>query len=140
MKKLLVAVMVVVATAHFGIAGEPTKKFTFEEKRIELAKKNIAVGLQSENTGLMESAIRMTAQLKMKYPATDISALVTMLNKISVTHPIGKIRYTAYVSSIICSDPHWFLSDDSVAHASDESFFRVASGRLQQKFFSASAL
>lgn len=125
---------------QYGTAGEPAKKFASTEKKIEFAKKNLMNGLKSGNTGVIESALRLTAQVKMLYPATDVSDLVRVINEISVEHPLGTTRYKAYIASNICSDPSWYSQEQNVITADDLDFFRTASTRLNEKLFSNNSL
>lgn len=137
--RFTIAAIAFIAVIHFSTAQETAKKFTTMEQKIEFAKKNIKNGLLSDNDGVLESAMRLTAQIKLRYPATDVKELAAILDKISVSHPSGRVRYKAYIASNICSDPQWYNEDVRVAKATEEDFFRVASERLQQKLYSVNS-
>lgn len=133
-------VATILITLQWTVAGEPAKQFATTEKKIEFAKKNLMNGLRSENEGVMESALRLTAQMKMQYPATDVSDLVSVIDEIAVEHRSGTIRYKAYIASSICLEPEWYSQEEKVTAASEENFFRAASARLNQKLFSNNSL
>lgn len=140
MKTRIAAAFIVLAAVQIGMAAEPGTKLFTTERKIELARKNLKVGLQSDNIGVLESAMRVTAQLKMRFPAAEVPELVGLLDEITVNHPSGIIRYQAYIASSVCADPEWYSKEQSVTSANDEDFFRAASKRLQQKYFSTAAL
>jgi hypothetical protein len=134
--RLTIAAIAMIAVIHFTAAQETTRKFSTTEEKIAFAKKNIRNGLLSDNAGVLESAMRLTAQMKLKYPATDVKELAALLDKISVSHSSGRVRYKAYIASNICNDPQWYAEDHRVTTATEEDFFRIASERLQQKLYS----
>ena len=120
---------------NFGFGKAP--KFETLESKIEYAKKNYAVGLQSDNTGLVESCIKMVAKIKLRVPSADLTGLQEQLDELSITHPSETVRYKAYIASSICSNPEWFVLEKNVVNADEEQFFINAAQRLQQKLFGA---
>lgn len=130
----MVAIAVMIAI-QFGAAGEKGKKFATEGEKIAYTTKNLIKGLNSSNPGVVEASIRLTAQMKMRYPEADVTMLQDVLNAISTKHKSGCVRYQAYIASNICSDPAWFANDESVVTADQENFFRAASNRLQQRLY-----
>lgn len=131
-RTLVIAAAILIAV-QYGDAGENGKKFNTNNEKIAYATKNLMKGLNSTNAGVVESSIRMTAQMKMKYPAADVTTLQEVLNAIATTHKSGSVRYKAYIASNICSDPTWFSNEQSIADADQENFFRAASQRLHQR-------
>jgi hypothetical protein len=130
----MVAIAMMIAV-QFGTAGEKGKKFATPNEKVAYATKNLMKGLNSTNPGVVEASIRLTAQMKMRFPDTDVTALQDVLNAISTNHKSGCVRYQAYIASNICSDPAWFSNDESVVTAEQENFFRAASNRLQQRLY-----
>ncbi len=134
--RITIAFIAMVIAVQCGTAGEPAKRFATTEQKIEFAKINLMNGLKSGNAGVMESAMRLTAQLKMRYPATDVSDLVNVIGEVAAKHPSGTTRYKAYIASSVCSEPGWYAKEPNVDSATEEDFFRAASARLNQKLFS----
>lgn len=136
--KTRTAMMVVTAvmTIQFAAAGEPAKRFATEEQKIEFATKNLMSGLHSKVSGVIESAMRVTAQMKMRYPQADVSELVDAMNNVWRNHPSGSMRYKAYIALSICENPDWYMQEPSLTAANEEDFYRTASARLQEKLLS----
>lgn len=132
-------VVITVMAIQFAAAGEPAKRFTTEEKKIAFATKNLISGLNSQISGVIESAMRVTAQMKMRYPQADVSELVEAVNNIWQKHPSGSMRYKAYLAQSICENPEWFIQEPSLTAANEEDFYRAASARLQEKLLSANS-
>lgn len=130
----MVAIAVMIAV-QFGTAGEKGKKFATADEKVAFATKNLMKGLNSNNPGVVEASIRLTAQMKMIYPEANVAMLQDVLNAISTNHKSGCVRYQAYIASNICSDPAWFANDENVVTADQENFFRAASNRLQQRLY-----
>lgn len=135
-----ITVAAILITLQYGMAGEPAKRFATTEAKIEYAKKNLMKGLRSDNAGVVESAMRVTAQLKMRYPSADIAALVQEIDEIAAEHPSGTMRYKAYITLNICADPEWYLQEENATTTDDVNFFRNASARMQQKLLGVNSL
>lgn len=132
--------VVIMAAMQITLGAEPAKKFATAEEKIEYAKKNLAAAFQTGNPGIIESAARLTAVMKMRNPETDVTALTGIMEKISNTHPSGCTRYKMYVALHICSNPEWYANELTAGSADQDSFFRTAATRMQEKLLSASAL
>lgn len=110
------------------------------EQKAEFAKKNLMIGLHSENAGLLESSIKLIAIIKIRVPSVDLTELQGELEKLSVTHPSATVRYKAYLAASVCSDCEWFAQDNSLVTTDDDQFFIGVAQRLQQKLFGFSSL
>jgi len=137
--KAAIAALAALITASVSFGQEPVKRFATLEQKIEYAKKNYLMGLRSDNTGLVESCIKMVAKTKLLMPKTDTEELQEQLDELSVKHPSAKVRYKAYIVSNICANPEWFAQELNVANADEEQFFINAAQRLQQKLLGASS-
>ncbi|MDP1678115.1 MAG: hypothetical protein Q8L88_14765 [Bacteroidota bacterium] len=127
---------IVIITMQFTFAGEPAKRFTTEDQKVAFATKNLLIGLRSTNLGVIESAIRVTAQMKMRYVAADVSKLVKEMNTVWQKHPSGTIRYKAYIAMSICENPEWYANENSIVTANEENFFQAASVHMQKHLLS----
>ena len=121
------------------LAGEPAKKFATEDQTITFVTKNLMNGLRSTNIGLIESAMKMTAQMKMRYPAANVSSLVNVLNELVQNHPSGVTRYKAYIALSVCENPEWYANEETMVTANEENFFQNASNHMQEHLLSASS-
>jgi len=130
---------IAVMAIQLTLAGEPVKKFATEDQTIAFVTKNLMNGLHSTNIGLIESAMKMTAQMKMRYPGADVSQLVNVLNKLVQNHPSGITRYKAYIALSICENPEWYSKEKSIVTANEENFFRAASEHMQEYLLSTNS-
>ena len=138
--KTRIATMVVIAIVMIQYtAAQSGTKFNSEEKKVAYATRNLISALHSDNNGVIESAMRMTAQIKMRYPATDVTELVSIMSKVSTKHPSGAMRYKAYIAVSVCENPEWYAKDTKVVTADNEKFFHAASDRLQEQLLSANS-
>jgi hypothetical protein len=133
---IAIAAIIVLIAVQITAAQSPAVKLSTEEKKVAFAAKNLLNGLNSNNTGVVESAMRLTAQLTMRYPATDVNNLVDAINTIWLTHPNGSTRYKAYIALSICQNPEWYAGETAIVTANEETFFRAASVRLQAQLLS----
>jgi hypothetical protein len=141
MKTRIVMVAAVMMIAiQFVFAGENEKKYATSEKKIAYATKNLLVALESENLGLIEGAIRITAQMKMQYPSADVTELMKAMDNVRWKNPSGALRYKAFIGMTICSNPDLFGDDVRFAKTNDENFFRNASLIMQEQFLSSNSL
>ena len=76
--RFIIAMALCLTAVHTGTAGGGLKYDT-TEKRVAFAVKNLTMALRSDNAGLVESALRMSAKLKMRHPEADVTALVPAL-------------------------------------------------------------
>ena len=123
-----------------GLSQSTQRKIRTDEQRIEMAKKNYQMGLHSDNEGIVSSAVKMIAKMKMRYPTSDLDDIKEDLRELSVEHPSAPIRYKAYLAYAICEDPLWFSKDQDVVTRDERDFFIATSHRLQQKLFGYNGL
>ena len=135
-RKALIAVIAMMAI-QFTAAQGTAKRFDTEEKKILFATKNLLNALHTANTGVIESAMRITAQMKIRYPATDVSGLTTVMNNVWQNHPSGTTRYKAYLAISICENPEWYSEEKNITTANEDNFFQIASVRMQEQLLSA---
>ena len=128
---------IVILAIQFTFAAEPAKKFGTEEQKVAFATKNLLSALRLNNPGVIESALQITAQMKMRHPEADVSELVTVMNSIWKKNLSGTIRYKAYLAMSICENPVWFSNLGAFREANDENFFYTASNVLQEHLLSS---
>lgn len=135
---MIAAVMMM--AIQFVSAGENEKKSAASEQKIAYATKNLLIALKIDNPGVIESAIRVTAQMKMQNRSADVTELMKALDKVRWTNPSGALRYKAYIGMTICSNPEIFGDEMRDANGNDENFFRNASLKMQEQFLSSNSL
>jgi hypothetical protein len=139
--KITIAVLAlaIFTTVNSGFSKEPSGNVATVREQIESATRNYAAGLQSENTGIVESSIQRIAKMKLQVPSTNTDDLQKQLNRLSLTHQSAIVRYKAYLASSICADPEWFNREKSLVDADEQLFFIYAAERLQRKVFGANS-
>ena len=125
--------LTVLIAISFGFGKGPEVRMITLEQKVEHASKNLMAGLHSNNTGLVESSVRMIAAMKLRFPSADIEELREELDKLSITNSSATVRYKAYIASNICMNPQWFSQEHHTVTVDDETFFIAASNRLQEK-------
>ena len=137
--RIVVLTLAVFAVLNVGFGKGPSGTVPSVDKKIESAKANYTLGLQSDNAGVVESSIQMIARMKLRVPDANIAQLRERLNRISLNHPSAAMRYKAYLASCICADPEWFIQEKNLDNVDVEQFFARAAARLQQKVFGANS-
>jgi hypothetical protein len=132
-------VVIVLMAIQFTMAEEPAKKFATVEQKIAFAKKNLLAALHSTNKGVIAASMRLSAQIKMRYSAEDVSELVEVMDELWQKHPEGKVRYKAYIAKSICENPDWYSNNTTLAAAGDDTFFYIASDQMRNQLLSANA-
>ncbi|MBP6672726.1 MAG: hypothetical protein KA247_06230 [Bacteroidetes bacterium] len=127
-----IAVITLIAV-HITTAQEPVKKYSTEKAKIEFATKNILSCLATDNDGVIESAMRLTAEMKILYPHADMTKLISAMNSIKKNHPNGAIRYKAFVAISVCENPEWYARLMESYSENNDTFFRSASGVLNEQ-------
>lgn len=136
--RFIIAMALCLAAVHTASAGD-SLKYDTTAKKVAFAVKNLTMALRSDNAGLVESALLLSAKMKMRYPEADVTPLVTAMERIRMTHTDGVMRYKAFVAASICTNPEWFRTDAGVNGAPDESFFRTASTAMRDRLLSVNS-
>ena len=121
----LFAVITLIAF-HITAAQEPVKKYSTDKAKIEFVTKNILSSLKSDNTGVIESVLRLTTEMRMRYPEADMTELVKAMNIIKRNHRNGEIRYKAFVALSVCENPEWYARLMENFSGNSDAFFRSA--------------
>lgn len=131
--RILIMSIVTFAFAASMVAQDSVKKFPTNEVRIAFAKKNIIMGLRSDNAGLIEASMILISKIKMSFPETNVAEIRTVIDSLALASPSGTLRYKAYLASNICADPEWFAIDNALYTLETDWFFASASRLLGQK-------
>jgi hypothetical protein len=107
-----------------------------ENTKIHRITKNLVTALRSGNAGAVESALRMTALTRLRYPAADMSELTEAVEEIREKNSSGTTRYKAYITLSFFENPSWYADVHEVVHADEVSFFPAASQRMQHELLS----
>ena len=131
---LVISITIILVTAPL-YAKDSSEKYALNEGQISFAKKNILMGLRSDNSGLIESCLILVSKIKMYYHETDVAEILTVIDSLAFTSPSGVLRYKAFIASNICTQPEWFDIDNDIYTRNAERFFASAARLLQKQYF-----
>jgi hypothetical protein len=93
---LIIAVLIVYPSLAQENAQTKAPQIT-EKQRVEMAIKNYKKALESENPGMVESAVINIMKLKHQYPTYDYSALIEPLTTLENTDESESIKFMSYI-------------------------------------------
>jgi len=144
MKQLVVILSI--AVALFGFKPEPVHAsgkasvYTVKQRDdsyLEKAKKNYVKALQSDNSGLIESAIFNSLMLTVKHPDFNISTIEAELKKLAVNSNIHTIRYKAYLALTFIDNRDEFKGAKELAklmnYQSPDDFFSYLDSEIKSR-------
>lgn len=131
-KVLVTSIIIILFVAPIH-AKDSSKKCPVKENQIAFVKKNILMGLRSDNAGLMESSLILISKIKMYYHETNVTEIQTVIDSLAHASPSGVLRYKAFLVSNICSYPEWFAIDNTLNTLELDVFFVSASSILRNK-------
>lgn len=112
-------------------AQEVQLKYPTIESKIAFGKRNILLGLRSENVGLIEASLLLMAKIKLDFPETNTSDVQPVLDSLALMGSSSVLRYKSYLTSNICTNPEWFSMENMLRTTETEGFFLSASQQLQ---------
>ncbi len=108
-------------------------KYPTIESKIAFGKKNILLGLRSNNVGVIEASLLLMAKIKLDFPESNTSDVQPVLDSLALLGSSSALRYKAYLISNICDNPQWFSKEDMLWSSETNGFFLSASRHLQNK-------
>ncbi len=138
MKQTFTIFAALVLTAlQFTAAQESVKRFSSEQETITFATRNLLVCLRADNPGVIESALKVIPEMKMRYPKAEMSDLIREMRSIKKNNKDGAIRYKAFLAISVCENPEWY--SELMEHWTENSdlFFRSASSVLNERLLSS---
>jgi hypothetical protein len=78
------------------------------EHRANQFMENLVLNLQSDNNGVVESTLRLVADLKVKNPDLQFFSLRKYVSGLQTTGSTSALRYMAYLTMSTLEYPQWF--------------------------------
>jgi hypothetical protein len=94
--------------------------------------RNFRACLDSQNDGVVESAIAHIIRMKMYLKSEDFTDLKSAIDWLSVAGRTPAIRYKAYLASLVLDNPNWFKDECCKEYSGAEEMFTTLAKRLQQ--------
>ena len=132
-------ILTVIAAMMISAASYAQAPATNHDAKIDKAKKNYLVGLRSDISGLVESCMMRSAQVKMLYPDANYSDVKKVTDSIAVHGVSPTIRYKAYLASNVLENPEWFGKRDRQAIETPDEFFNSVAAQLQERLLGSRA-
>jgi hypothetical protein len=104
-----------------------------EQHKIEMAIKNYKKALESDNSGMIESAIINVMKLKYNYPDYDYSSLVQPLASLESTDMSKPIRFMAYIVKNYLEYPDRYAWMKDVQIKSDIDLYAAFAQKISEQ-------
>jgi hypothetical protein len=104
----------------------------YDSARLENAEKNFVVSLKFDNDGVVESSIAHVVHMRIALPLNDMSEIQQALDELTVNGHNPVIRYTAYLATLVFSDPQSFEPIMAMDYESSDAFFSAIATRVQK--------
>jgi hypothetical protein len=100
---------------------------------LQSAIQNYRAALQSDNPGVVESAMYYTVLLRARHPREDCRCLLRALTRLTDQGATPAIRYKAALALHAFENPDLIPGDDNPAWQSIDEFFVLLSRRLETR-------
>lgn len=143
--RMLFAIALVLAAAAAAPAGENGgRKYFSSETRyqytdIAKAERCFVRCLDSENDGVVESAIAHLAKMKLAVPSAHCLKAERRLEALAANGRTATIRYKAYLAASIFSDPGLFASERKGEYNDGDELLAAIAGRLEESLLTYNA-
>ena len=135
MSKINTALTVII-TALFVLPVFPqnnvtdTAQTTIEQQKVNLAIKNYKKALESENPGMVESAIMNVMSLKYNYPDYDYSSLIEPLTALENNDMSKSIRFLSYILKNYLNHPERYAWMEKAHLQFDEDLYTLLAQKV----------
>jgi hypothetical protein len=118
------------AQAEHSLFAQPE---VYRRHNLQVLEKRYLFSLQSDNDGVVESAIAQVVWMKMVSPGESLNDLRAELGSLSVCGRSVNIRYKSYLAGLVFDSPSLFDRDESATYTDAGQLFTALSGRLQEE-------
>jgi hypothetical protein len=105
-------------------------------KDIKKVRQNYALGLVSDNDGVVESSLAHIAYISMCIPDFCTEEMQSNVSALSVAGRTAVIQYKAYLASLAIGSPKLFVQEACEKYENGEQLFTALSKRLQETLLS----
>ncbi len=142
---MIVYVAIVAATLTMGAQAQPNESperayfpdvLTIQSANYALLEKKYADCLNSENDGVVESALAHVAMFKLMYPVKELATLKRAVEQVAARHDSKEIRYKAYLVSSLYENPKQFVNEARTSYANPDELFGALASRMNETIVS----
>jgi hypothetical protein len=91
----------------------------------------LLVSLQHNVEGVVTSALREVARIKLAQPGCASSRITSQVQDLVQGGATPAIRFKAYLTSIVLSSPELFVAEGAAEYETDEQFFTALARKLE---------
>lgn len=103
----------------------------YQKAKLGSVEKSYVAALQSENDGVVESALAHVTRMKLCLPARDFPALEAVIADLVKSGRTPAIRYRAYLAALVFDGPELFKEEQATEFRTPEELYAAISHRLQ---------
>ncbi len=103
---------------------------SYSATKIEVAAKHYFHSLDSENEGIIISALAQIGRMKLYFPEENFTELEKKIEDLSINGPTTNIRYRAFLVSNLFHNPATFASIYDATFEDSDALFTALSDRL----------
>lgn len=122
--KTATLMMIILTSMTLMAAGNST---------VENALPNLERALNSDNHGVVESAIFMSAKLKLFYPQQNTESLEKLLDNLTDTGETETIRYKAYLAFQFMTNATSLANIEKEDYKASDQFFRLLADEKENR-------
>jgi hypothetical protein len=93
--------------------------------------KNFSAALESENDGVVESALAHVTRMKLCLPARRFPRLEAVVADLAKSGRTPAIRYKAYIAVLVFDSPELFMAEQAAEFGTPDELYAAISHRLQ---------
>ncbi len=109
---------------------------TIQQANYERLEKLYAAALNSENEGVVESALAHVAMFKLMYPVREFSILHRAVEHVMKSHASPAIRHQAHLVDVVYESPAMFAQAARTTYQSPDELFDELAAQVHQSIVS----
>ncbi len=112
---------------------------SYTTKKVELAVKHYAHSLESENEGIVTSALAQIGRMKLYFPDRHFAELEKKIAELSIDGQTSNIRYRAFLVSNVFNNPVTFTAETDSMYEDSEALFTALANRLNSSLLGSNS-
>lgn len=134
--------LVIAALLLMGLQTADAQKYfsdynSHSRTNLDRAVKYYLVSLESDNEGVIESGLAHLARMKMYFPERVFGRLEEKVTEIATAGPTPRVRYEAYLVSMLLRSPETFRAESRREYEGPEALFTAIAERMNSSILGA---
>jgi hypothetical protein len=137
-KQILLAAIILLAATNLSEAQSFFPSLgKFSPVKKESLDRNYTVDLESQNEGIVESALAIVTMIKLDLPSEKFPMIREQIESLVSSGATPVIRYKAYLAGTVFTDPPMFKQVTMNNYRDYDEFFHAVAGKLSQTLLSS---